>query len=77
MTMDHDFFQSLEEHAERCFQSRQLLSFKKGIIWLQVGNAWTDATVDNFGAIFYWWTHALVSDAAFHGVVKSVSVNLL
>jgi hypothetical protein len=44
---------------------------------LQVGNAWTDSTVDNFGAIFYWWTHALISDASFHGVVKNVSVNSL
>lgn len=42
--------------------------------WLQVGNAWTDAAVDNFGAVFYWWTHALVSDTTFHGVVKNVSV---
>lgn len=42
---------------------------------LQVGNAWTDADIDNFGAIFYWWSHALVSDATYRGVIKTVSTN--
>lgn len=77
MRVDHGILQLLTGCIQRCFCSHQPLPFKKCIIWLQVGNAWTDATVDNFGAIFYWWTHALVSDAAFHGVVKNVSVNSL
>eukprot|EP00850_Spirogloea_muscicola_P005258 SM000023S07714 [mRNA] locus=s23:1018730:1022593:- [translate_table: standard] len=33
-----------------------------------VGNAWTDAFIDNHGALFYWWTHAIISDRTFHGV---------
>eukprot|EP01111_Echinosteliopsis_oligospora_P005467 TRINITY_DN1881_c0_g1_i1.p1 TRINITY_DN1881_c0_g1~~TRINITY_DN1881_c0_g1_i1.p1 ORF type:complete len:459 (-),score=135.72 TRINITY_DN1881_c0_g1_i1:75-1451(-) len=30
------------------------------------GNAWTDAPLDNYGAAFYWWTHALISDHTFN-----------
>lgn len=33
-----------------------------------VGNAWTDARIDNEGAVDYWWTHAIVSDHASHGI---------
>ncbi|GLI60132.1 hypothetical protein VaNZ11_002203 [Volvox africanus] len=33
-----------------------------------VGNPWTDAAIDNMGAIDYWWTHALVSDQTAQGV---------
>jgi len=29
------------------------------------GNAWTDAPLDNYGAAYYWWTHALISDNTF------------
>lgn len=38
----------------------------------QVGNAWTDADIDNYGAIFYWWSHALISDATFKGISNEV-----
>jgi serine carboxypeptidase-like clade 2 len=30
-----------------------------------VGNAWTNAAIDNFGAAFDWWTHAVISDSTF------------
>eukprot|EP01117_Protostelium_nocturnum_P012922 TRINITY_DN4783_c0_g2_i2.p1 TRINITY_DN4783_c0_g2~~TRINITY_DN4783_c0_g2_i2.p1 ORF type:complete len:471 (+),score=127.14 TRINITY_DN4783_c0_g2_i2:3-1415(+) len=36
-----------------------------------VGNAWTDATYDNIGAVFYWWSHALISDEAYEGILKN------
>ncbi|KAL3682548.1 hypothetical protein R1sor_000570 [Riccia sorocarpa] len=38
---------------------------------IAVGNAWTDSAIDNFGAIFYWWTHALISDTSFYGMAKT------
>lgn len=38
----------------------------------QVGNAWTDAGIDNYGALFYDWTHAIISDAAYYGVANTV-----
>ncbi len=38
----------------------------------QVGNAWTDTDIDNYGAIFYWWSHALISDATFKGISNEV-----
>jgi len=38
----------------------------------QVGNAWTDADIDNYGALFYWWSHALISDATFKGISNEV-----
>lgn len=37
---------------------------------LAIGNAWTDSGVDNLGAAFYWWTHALVSDDTFAGIAR-------
>jgi len=28
----------------------------------RAGNAWTDAAVDNGGAVDFWWSHAMISD---------------
>lgn len=36
-----------------------------------VGNAWTVPAVDNLGAAFDWWSHGLVSDEAFFGLVAT------
>jgi len=33
-----------------------------------VGNAWTDPRYDNYGAAFYWYTHAIISRATFIGL---------
>ncbi|PNW79430.1 hypothetical protein CHLRE_09g414800v5 [Chlamydomonas reinhardtii] len=33
-----------------------------------VGNPWTDAAIDNLGAVDYWWSHALVSDQTAQGI---------
>jgi len=35
---------------------------------IMVGNAWTVPPVDNFGAVYYWWTHAMISDQTFEGI---------
>jgi len=32
------------------------------------GNPWTFMPIDNYGAVFYWWTHALISDFTFYGI---------
>ena len=32
------------------------------------GNAWTYMPIDNYGAVFYWYTHALISDETFAGL---------
>ncbi|GAQ88391.1 serine carboxypeptidase [Klebsormidium nitens] len=40
-----------------------------------VGNAWTDAGIDNYGALFYDWTHAIISDAAYYGVANTCDFN--
>lgn len=42
-----------------------------------VGNAWTVAEIDNFGAAFFWWTHALVSDATFEGLSKTCNFSTI
>ncbi len=34
----------------------------------QVGNAWTDAALDNAGAVEFWWTHAIISDDTRAGI---------
>lgn len=33
-----------------------------------VGNPWTDAAIDNLGAVDYWWSHALISDQTATGI---------
>ncbi|KAJ7520944.1 hypothetical protein O6H91_19G031300 [Diphasiastrum complanatum] len=38
---------------------------------IAVGNAWTDPAIDNYGAAFFWWTHAIISDETFHGLTTS------
>jgi len=42
---------------------------------MAVGNAWTDAGVDNYGALFYWWSHALISDSSYYGVMNSCNLS--
>jgi len=37
----------------------------------QVGNAWTDATFDNKGSVFDWWTHAMISDDTYLGIMNN------
>eukprot|EP00200_Dunaliella_tertiolecta_P006034 CAMPEP_0202355440 /NCGR_PEP_ID=MMETSP1126-20121109/10335_1 /ASSEMBLY_ACC=CAM_ASM_000457 /TAXON_ID=3047 /ORGANISM="Dunaliella tertiolecta, Strain CCMP1320" /LENGTH=561 /DNA_ID=CAMNT_0048948059 /DNA_START=38 /DNA_END=1723 /DNA_ORIENTATION=+ len=35
---------------------------------IMVGNPWTDASVDNKGAVDYWWSHALIGDDVLAGI---------
>jgi serine carboxypeptidase-like clade II len=36
-----------------------------------VGNAWTDATIDNRGAVDFWFQHGIVSAPTYAGIVAS------
>ena len=36
-----------------------------------VGNAWTDSAIDNKGAVSFWWSHALISDASYRGLLST------
>ncbi|CAL8472304.1 g11846 [Coccomyxa elongata] len=36
-----------------------------------VGNAWTDAELDNRGAVWFWHSHALISDTTRDGLLKT------
>jgi serine carboxypeptidase-like clade 2 len=36
-----------------------------------VGNAWTDATIDNRGAVDFWFQHGMVSAPTYSGIVAS------
>lgn len=40
-----------------------------------VGNAWTDAEIDNTGAAFYWWSHGLNYDDAFFGILDNCNMS--
>ncbi|KAJ7549167.1 hypothetical protein O6H91_07G043400 [Diphasiastrum complanatum] len=42
---------------------------------IAVGNPLTDPAIDSYGAAFYWWTHALISDATFQGIVNSCNLS--
>jgi len=35
------------------------------------GNAWTYMPIDNAGAVFQWWTHALISDESYTGAMTT------
>lgn len=37
---------------------------------LLVGNAWTDAHLDNHGALDFWFGHGLISFTAYDGILK-------
>jgi len=36
-----------------------------------VGNAWTSMPIDNYGAVTFWWTHAIISDETYSGIVAN------
>jgi serine carboxypeptidase-like clade 2 len=41
---------------------------------LATGNAWTVAEIDNLGAAFDWWSHALVSDDCMSGIAQTCNL---
>ncbi|CAM6105507.1 unnamed protein product [Calypogeia fissa] len=43
---------------------------------IAVGNAWTDSSIDNYGAIFFWWSHALISDKTYKGIIETCNFNV-
>lgn len=36
-----------------------------------VGNAWTYSVFDNRGAVDYWYTHALISNETYQGIINN------
>jgi serine carboxypeptidase-like clade 2 len=42
-----------------------------------VGNAWTDAPIDNKGAAFYWWTHALNTKETYDQIVAHCDFSVI
>jgi len=45
-------------------QNTQLINLRG----FMAGNAWTDPRYDNYGAAFYWFSHALISEPTFTGL---------
>ncbi|PRP76107.1 hypothetical protein PROFUN_15436 [Planoprotostelium fungivorum] len=43
--------------------------FKIPLTGFLVGNAWTDMPLDNLGAVFYWWSHGLISDQIYQSII--------
>lgn len=41
---------------------------------IATGNAWTVAEIDNLGAAFDWWSHALVSDECMAGIATTCNL---
>ncbi|KAI8498460.1 hypothetical protein Bbelb_236620 [Branchiostoma belcheri] len=42
-----------------------------------VGNAWTDPDLDNAGATFFWWSHALISDRTYNNINKACNYSAI
>lgn len=55
--------------------NKQPGAFQINLQGFLVGNAWTDAPVDNYGAAFDWYTHGLVSESTFNGVVTQCNLS--
>lgn len=51
--------------------SQQHRVFCQPCLLVCIGNAWTDAGFDNEGAVDFWWTHALISDAVRDSLLNS------
>jgi len=42
-----------------------------------VGNAWTDAKLDNLGTAYDWWSHSLISESTFRGMVAACNFSTI
>lgn len=56
------------ELANRILEGNAAGNPKINIEGFMAGNAWTYMPIDNAGAVFYWWTHALISDETYNGI---------
>lgn len=72
------------ELARRVLDGNAAGNKKINLKGFMVGNAWTYMVlfhfhsppirlqpIDNAGAVFYWWTHALISDDSYEGMMKN------
>jgi len=59
------------ELAARIMQGNNNGFHKINLEGIMVGNAWTYMPIDNVGAVFYWWSHALISDDTYNGIMNS------
>lgn len=41
---------------------------KLNLVGFLVGNAWSDASIDNRAAVDFWFTHRMISGASYHGI---------
>ena len=44
---------------------------------IAIGNPWTDAGIDNWGAAFTWWSHSLISSSAYDLLGKACNYSLV
>jgi len=44
---------------------------KINLVGIMAGNPWTYMPIDNGGAVFDWWSHALISDNTYAGIKMS------
>jgi serine carboxypeptidase-like clade 2 len=64
------------ELAKRIMDGNSQGKFPKiNLEGIMVGNAWTYMPIDNYGAIYYWWTHALISDDTFSSIKLSCNLS--
>jgi len=59
------------EAAKRIVDGNAQGGFQINLEGIMVGNAWTWARIDNFGAVYYWFTHALISNETYRGIVAN------
>jgi len=62
--------------AQRILLGNQQNTQKINFQGFLVGNPWTDSDLDNYGAVFDWWSHALISDQTFKGLVDSCNFHM-
>lgn len=57
--------------AQRILEGNAQNSQQINLQGFLVGNAWTDADLDNFGAVYDWFTHSLISEQTYNGMVNA------
>lgn len=57
--------------------NQDVLSPRINLKGFLVGNAWTDASIDNEGALDFWWAHAMVSDESLTSIKKLCDFSII
>lgn len=65
------------ELAQRIYEGNAQGNAPINLVGLAVGNAWTDAPLDNEGCVLDWWSHTINSQSTYEGLMKSCNFSAI